>query len=123
MRIARRARSPMTSSRWHAHGNVYLVAETDEYTMDPDLDGVMRVLEVEGDDVTVAIVNPDGSLAEMSGNGTRIAAAWLIDRTGSDVARVHVGPRGVAVRRGGDRPYQSGTGEGPVGPRETIGEI
>ena len=26
MRIARRARSPMTSSRWHAHGNIYLVS-------------------------------------------------------------------------------------------------
>ena len=66
----------MTSSRWHAHGNVYLVAETDEYVMEPGLDGVMRVLAVDGDDLTVAIVNPDGSLAEMSGNGTRIAAAW-----------------------------------------------
>ena len=66
----------MTSSRWHAHGNIYLVAETSEYTLDPELDGVMEVLGVDGDDVTVAIVNPDGSLAEMSGNGTRIAAAW-----------------------------------------------
>src|SRR4030081_4166765 len=91
MPIARRARSQMTSSRWHAHGNVYLVVETDEYTMDPELDGVMQILEVDGDDVTVAIVNPDGSLAEMSGNGTRIAAAWLMDRTGSEVARVQVG--------------------------------
>ena len=42
----------MTSSRWHAHGNVYLVAETDEYTMDPGLDGVMQMLEIDGDDVT-----------------------------------------------------------------------
>jgi len=76
----------MTSSRWHAHGNVYLVAENDEYTMEPGLDGVVRVLEVAGDDVQIAIVNPDGSLAEMSGNGTRIAAAWLIARTGSTLA-------------------------------------
>jgi diaminopimelate epimerase len=110
----------MTSSRWHAHGNLYLVAETDEYTMDPDLDGVMQVLEIEGDDVTVAIVNPDGSLAEMSGNGTRIAAAWLMDRTGSEIARVHVGPRLVEVRRVGDRLYESDMGAVEVGPRETI---
>jgi diaminopimelate epimerase len=110
----------MTSSRWHAHGNVYLVAETDEYTMDPELDGVMQILEIEGDDVTVAIVNPDGSLAEMSGNGTRIAAAWLMDRTGSDAARVHVGPRLVEVRRVGDRLYESDMGEVQVGPRETV---
>jgi diaminopimelate epimerase len=113
----------MTSSRWHAHGNVYLVAETSEYTMDPELDGVMEVLGVDGDDVTVAIVNPDRSLAEMSGNGTRIAAAWLMDRTGSDVARVRVGPRVVEVRRVGDRVYASDMGDVHVGPRETVAEI
>ena len=113
----------MTSSRWHAHGNIYLVAETDEYTMDSELDGVMRILEIDGDDVTVAIVNPDGSLAEMSGNGTRIAAAWLMDRTGSDIARVHVGPRLVAVRRVSERLYESDMGEVEVGPRETVDGI
>jgi diaminopimelate epimerase len=113
----------MTSSRWHAHGNVYLVADTDEYTMDPELDGVMQILEIEGDDVTVAIVNPDGSLAEMSGNGTRIAAAWLMDSTGSDVARVHVGPRLIEVRRVGERLYESDMGEVLVGPRETVDDI
>ena len=105
----------MTSSRWQAHGNLYLVAETDEYVMEPDLDGVMRVLSVEGDDVTVAIVNPDGSLAEMSGNGTRIAAAWLMERTGADTARVHVGPRVVEVRRSAGQ-YESELGEVRVGP-------
>ena len=110
----------MTSSRWHAHGNVYLVAEDDEYTMDPDLDGVLRVLEVDGDDVHVAIVNPDGSLAEMSGNGTRIAAAWLIARTGSTLARVHVGPRVVEVRRVAHSLYESDLGEVAVGPKEVV---
>jgi diaminopimelate epimerase len=113
----------MTSSRWHAHGNVYLVAESDAYAMDADLDGVMRILEVDGDDVTVAIVNPDGSLAEMSGNGTRIAAAWLMERTGSDLARVHVGPRLVEVRRAGERLYESDMGEVAVGARETVDGI
>jgi diaminopimelate epimerase len=110
----------MTSSRWHAHGNVYLVAEDDEYTMDPDLDGVLRVLEVDGDDVHVAIVNPDGSLAEMSGNGTRIAAAWLIARTGSGLARVHVGSRVVEVRRVAQSLYESDLGEVEVGPKEVV---
>jgi diaminopimelate epimerase len=113
----------MTSSRWHAHGNIYLVAEKDEYTMEPELDGVMQVLEVDGDDMTVAIVNPDGSLAEMSGNGTRIAAAWLMDRTGSDIARVHVGPRLVEVKRVGEGLYESDMGQVQVGPRETVGDI
>jgi len=113
----------MTSSRWHAHGNVYLVSESGDYTMDADLDGVMQVLEVDGDDVTVTIVNPDGSLAEMSGNGTRIAAAWLMDRTGGDIARVHVGPRIVEVRRAGDGLYESDMGTVEVGARETVDDV
>jgi diaminopimelate epimerase len=110
----------MTSSRWQAHGNTYLVSESDEVSMEPGLDGVMQVLEVDGDDVRVAIVNPDGSLAEMSGNGTRIAAAWLMDRTGSDVARVHVGPLTVEVRRVGERLYESDMGEVAVYERERV---
>ena len=110
----------MTSSRWQAHGNVYLVADTVELPLEPGLDGVMRVLAVDGDDVTVEIVNPDGSLAEMSGNGTRIAAAWLLDRTGSDVARVHVGPRTVEVRRVGERLYESDLGPVEVFARERV---
>ncbi len=92
----------MTSSRWHAHGNIYLVAEG-EYELDPATDGAVEILNVDGDDVDVAIVNPDGSHAEMSGNGTRIAGAWLMERTGSDSARVHVGDRIVEVRRAGDQ--------------------
>jgi diaminopimelate epimerase len=110
----------MTSSRWQAHGNVYLVAESDEYVMEPELDGVMQVLSVDGDDVTVAIVNPDGSLAEMSGNGTRIAAAWLMERTGSNVAHVHVGPRTVEVRRTGMGLYEAAMGDVLVGEPETV---
>jgi len=91
--------------------------------MEPDLDGVMQVLEVDGDDVTVAVVNPDGSLAEMSGNGTRIAAAWLMERTGSDVARVHVGPLTVEVKQVGELLYESDMGEIEIGPQETVDGI
>ncbi|HET6945134.1 MAG TPA: diaminopimelate epimerase [Gaiellaceae bacterium] len=110
----------MTSSRWQAHGNVYLVAESGDAAMEPGLDGIMRVLSFDGDDVVVEVVNPDGSLAEMSGNGTRIVAAWLMERTGSDVARVHVGPRTVDVRRVGERLYESDMGEVEVHERERI---
>jgi diaminopimelate epimerase len=108
----------MTSSRWHAHGNVYLVADG-EYDLDDGLDGVLEIRSVDGDDVEIAIVNPDGSLAEMSGNGTRIAAAWLMERTGSDVARVRVGSRVVEVRRS-DGLYESEMGEVRVGAPETV---
>jgi diaminopimelate epimerase len=110
----------MTSSRWQAQGNVYLVAESGDAAMEPGLDGIMRVLSFDGDDVVVEIVNPDGSLAEMSGNGTRIVAAWLMERTGSDVARVHVGPRTVVVRRVGEHLYESDMGEVEVQERERI---
>jgi diaminopimelate epimerase len=81
------------------------------------------VLAVAGDDVTVGIVNPDGSRAEMSGNGTRIAAAWLISRTGSAQARVHVGPRTVEVRRTGDGLYESELGPVEVGAAEVVDGI
>jgi diaminopimelate epimerase len=78
------------------------------------------VLSVEGDDVTIGIVNPDGSRAEMSGNGTRIAGAWLMSRTGSAQARVHVGPRTVDVRRTGDGLYESELGPVYVGAPEIV---
>jgi diaminopimelate epimerase len=78
------------------------------------------VLSVDRDDVTIGILNPDGSHAEMSGNGTRIAAAWLMSRTGSKEVRVHVGPRTVAVRRAEDGLYESELGEVEVGPPELV---
>jgi diaminopimelate epimerase len=110
----------MTSSRWHAHGNAYLVVDGGEYTIGDGLDGAVEVLAVEGDSMDIAIVNPDGSHAEMSGNGTRIAGAWLMERTGHDVARVRVGPRVVDVRRVGDGLYESKLGEVEVFPPERI---
>lgn len=109
----------MTSSRWHAHGNVYLVAEG-AYEMEDGLDGAVEVLSVDGDEVEIAIVNPDGSHAEMSGNGTRIAGAWLMERTGHDEARVRVGPLVVEVRRAGDDLYESELGHVEVYDRERI---
>ncbi|HZC74436.1 MAG TPA: diaminopimelate epimerase [Gaiellaceae bacterium] len=81
------------------------------------------MLSVEGDDVTIGIVNPDGSRAEMSGNGTRIAAAWLMSRTGSTAARVHVGPRIVEVRRTADSLYESELGPVEVGEPELVDGI
>jgi diaminopimelate epimerase len=113
----------MTSSRWQAHGNLYIVHEGDAREVDASgTDGVLAVEHVDGDDMTITILNPDGSVAEMSGNGTRIAAAWLMERTGSEVARVHVGPRTVEVRRVGDE-FESDMGEVAVSPVETVDGI
>ena len=75
---------------------------------------------MEGDDVTIGIVNPDGSRAEMSGNGTRIAAAWHMSRTGSTSARVHVGSLAVPVRQTEDGLYESELGPVEVGETEVV---
>ena len=96
---ARWARSPMTSSRWHAQGNVYLVSEDGALT--PELvreqaqgtDGIVQVVRAGDDVLEIVIWNTDGSTAEMSGNGTRIAGAWLMARSGATDVRVVVGPR------------------------------
>jgi diaminopimelate epimerase len=75
---------------------------------------------VEGDEVTIGIVNPDGSRAEMSGNGTRIAAAWLMHRTGSERAQVCVGGRVVEVRRVAEGLYESDLGPVELGEPEEV---
>jgi diaminopimelate epimerase len=87
----------MRSSRWDAQGNIYLVAEGEPLTADRvreaagDTDGILEVLAAGDDWVEIAIWNPDGSRAEISGNGTRIAARWLAERTGADRVVVRVG--------------------------------
>jgi diaminopimelate epimerase len=86
--------------RWHAHGNVYLVSEEAldaerVRTEVGDADGIVQI-NANGDDwADVVIWNPDGSTAEMSGNATRIVAAWL----GAETTRVRVGEREVVARR------------------------
>jgi len=93
----------MRSSRWQAQGNVYLVAE-EPLTADRvraevgDADGILEVRESGEDWLQIAVWNPDGSLAEMSGNGTRIAARWLAEHTGATEVTVRVGPREVVAR-------------------------
>jgi diaminopimelate epimerase len=94
----------MRFSTWHAHGNVYLL--TDERGLTPervrasvgDADGIVEVVSMTDDEAEVVIWNPDGSTAELSGNGTRIAARWLADRTGAEEMRIRVGPRETIAR-------------------------
>jgi diaminopimelate epimerase len=112
----------MRSSVWQAHGNVYEVADRDAGGAS-GTDGVVEILRVGGDEVEIRIVNPDGSIAEMSGNGTRIAAAWLIAQTGAERARVRVGTREVEVRALGNGLYESEMGRVDVSEPETIDGI
>ena len=83
----------MRFSKWHALGNSYLLLERAELgrALEPEqavrlcdvrygigADGVLEVVSADGPRAEIAIWNPDGSRAEFSGNGTRIAAAWLL---------------------------------------------
>jgi diaminopimelate epimerase len=93
----------MTLSRWQAQGNVYLIAEkplTAELVRAEvgDADGILEVRDRGRDWVEIAVWNTDGSLAEMSGNGTRIAARWLAEQTDAEIVTVRVGPRHVVAR-------------------------
>ena len=86
-------------------------------------DGILQVLRTGDRDVEIVIWNTDGSAAEMSGNGTRIAGAWLMRRTGKSEARVVVGPRTVTVRAVGDGLYEAELGDVEVGEHETVDGI
>ena len=116
----------MRSSRWQALGNVYLLVERDELSAGDvraevgDADGVVQVVRVDDDSADVVIWNPDGSRAEMSGNGTRIAARWLASRTGAAVVRIRTGEREIVARMLNDRDVEQDMGAVLVGPPEHV---
>jgi diaminopimelate epimerase len=96
----------MRSSKWSAHGNVYLLVEDEPLTAGrarelaaaEQTDGVLEVVRADGPEAEIAIWNADGSRAEMSGNGTRIAARWLAEAAGAARVQIRVGPRLVRAR-------------------------
>lgn len=99
----------MRFSKWHALGNAYLLVEGEQLTperarelCDPEAgigsDGVLEVLAVDGPHAEVLVWNPDGSTAELSGNGARIAARWLAERAGVSEVSLRVGTRDVTAR-------------------------
>jgi diaminopimelate epimerase len=99
----------MTLSKWHALGNAYLLAEqADGLTPDrareltDDADGILEVLAQNGAHAEVRVWNPDGSIAEMSGNGARIAAAWLARKAGTQDVTLRVGDRDLTATVNGD---------------------
>lgn len=117
----------MTSSTWRALGNTYVVVEPGDRldaatakSLAGSSDGVLEVLAVSAGRIEVAIWNPDGSRAELSGNGTRIAAAWLASRSGADHVQVVVGDRIVATRMLAGGIVEQDLGPVVVGATETI---
>ena len=108
--------------RAHGLGNDYLVLE-DGPKLTPALvralcdrhtgvgaDGVLEPVDAQAADYGVRIWNPDGSIAEKSGNGLRILARWLVDErgapqqfsvwTGHDVVRCKVGQQQIEIAMG-----------------------
>jgi diaminopimelate epimerase len=126
----------MRFEKWHALGNAYvLVEQPDAGTLTPDRvrrvcdlrtgigsDGLIEVVEREDGGAAVAIWNPDGSTAEMSGNGTRIAAAWLLRESGTREVTIRTAPgrlvRATLVGRSGT--IRQEIGEVAVAPSEEL---
>jgi diaminopimelate epimerase len=84
-------------AKWTALGNHFLLVERDalpwpliaaraRILCDPatglGADGVLELFSPDDADLAVRVWNLDGSVAEVSGNGTRIAVAWAAARLG-----------------------------------------
>lgn len=116
----------MTTERWDASGNVYLVAQDERLDAArvreaaAGTDGILEVLDAGEDWAEIVIWNPDGSTAELSGNGTRIAARWLAARTGAEVVTIRVGPREVVARMLEGDLVEQDLGEVEVYPQERV---
>jgi diaminopimelate epimerase len=121
--------------KWHALGNSYLLLERGELgrPLDPELvsrlcdirygvgsDGVVEVVSADGAAAELVIWNPDGTVAEFSGNGSRIAAAWLAGRAGAERVTVSTGGRAYPAAARGDGTIAMAVGDVEVGEIETV---
>jgi diaminopimelate epimerase len=93
----------MRVAKWQGLGNHFLVVEGPPWPLTPErvrllcdaalglgADGVLE-LELGDGEVAVVVHNRDGSIAEVSGNGTRIAVAHAAERLGLSTLRVRTG--------------------------------
>jgi diaminopimelate epimerase len=125
----------MRLSKWHGLGNDYLLVERAElavpltpervrrlcdYHFGVGSDGILEVVSADGGSAEVVIWNPDGSTAELSGNGTRIAARWLARRSGAEAVRIVVGTREVTARMRGGAEVELDVGAVEVGRPEML---
>ena len=125
----------MRFAKWHGLGNDYLLVERADLgtALEPELarrlcdyhfgvgsDGVLEVLEAGDARAEIVIWNPDGSTAELSGNGTRIAARWLARRSGAREVTIAVGEREVHARMRGGLEVEMDMGPVEVAPVEAL---
>jgi diaminopimelate epimerase len=121
--------------KWHALGNSYLLVEREALgaPLEPELarrlcdvrygvgaDGVVEVVSAAGTRAEIAIWNPDGSVAEFSGNGSRIAAAWLARRAGERQVTIGTSGREYPAAVRDDGTVAMGVGDVEVGEIETV---
>ncbi len=125
----------MRFAKWHGLGNDYLLVERQEvgaplrpefvrrvcdYHFGVGSDGVLEVIATDDSRAEIVIWNPDGSTAELSGNGTRIAARWLARRVGADQVTIAVGEREVHARMRGGLEVEMDMGPVEVAPIEAL---
>jgi diaminopimelate epimerase len=125
----------MRLSKWQALGNDYLLVERAELPdpLTPDRvrqlcdyhygvgsDGMLEIVAADETQAEVRIWNPDGTTAELSGNGLRIVAAWLAAKSGSEHVTVRVGEREVDGLVRSDGQIELGVGHVDVGESETL---
>ncbi len=124
----------MRFSKWHALGNSYLLVERESgVSLESELarrlcdvrygigsDGVLEIVAVEDAQAEIVIWNPDGSVAEFSGNGSRIAAAWLGRRAGAAQVTIAVSGRSYPAAIRDDGTIAMGVGDVEVGELETV---
>jgi diaminopimelate epimerase len=125
----------MKLSKWQALGNNYLLVEQAELTqpLTPDRvrqlcdyhygigsDGLLEIASSDGARADLRIWNPDGSPAELSGNGVRIVAAWLARMSGAKRVTVSVESREVEAVIVTDGNIALDIGEVDVGETETL---
>jgi diaminopimelate epimerase len=121
--------------KWHGLGNDYLLVERSsldgglepalvrrlcDYHFGVGSDGILEVVAEDGARAEIIIWNPDGSTAELSGNGTRIAARWLARRTGFEELTIVVGAREVVARMRDEREVEMDMGPVKVAPTESL---
>jgi diaminopimelate epimerase len=125
----------MRLSKWQALGNDYLLVEQAElreplspervrvlcdYHYGVGSDGLLEVLATDGTHADLRIWNPDGSMAELSGNGLRIAAAWLARRSGRGNVTLSIDARTLQARVRTDGNVELDLGPIEVGETETL---
>ena len=121
--------------KWHGLGNDYLLIERGsldgaleptivrrlcDYHFGVGSDGILELVAAEGARAEIVIWNPDGSTAELSGNGTRIAARWLARRSGFEEVTIVVGEREVVARMRDEREVEMDMGPVEVAPTESL---